>query len=216
MAHPHVDHGAPGGVVSGVRPGARVGVVLERQEGPVHRQQRDVRRGHQARAVGHRIVGAERHVVRVRPFVVPGDAIHQRIGEHGGGIARDEVAGEHELAHEQCVVVRVVIVGHVQLVEPAAVLRQHNRRTTHGESVVAAGDPVRGVAGNEQELGPRRSDGGRVDGTAGEEQGWEEEAAKHSTKIQRDRDTAQGRYDAGHIQRRTETTQGRYGGDSEG
>ncbi len=194
-----VDDTAPGGVVSGMRADARVGVVLEREEGAVHVEQRDVRRRHHHRVVGHRVVGTERILVGVRGGVGVRDSIHQRVGEHGRGVVGDQVARIDELPHQQRVVVRTVVVGHVQLVEPAPISRQHERRPAHPRPVGAVGDPVGRVARHEQELRGGWRRGGGAD--ARREQEQQGEAGEHGTKIQRRREPAQGRAGAGPARR---------------
>src|SRR5262249_55029595 len=74
-----------------------------------------------------RLVGRERFFVGMRARVRQRHARHDGVGEDERAVAREQVASKEELADEQRVVVRAIVVGAVDLVPFAAVAREHER-----------------------------------------------------------------------------------------
>ena len=71
--------------------------------------------------------------------------------------AADEIAAEHALPKEDSVIKRVIVVGNINLAEPAIHLRQIHRGAPHPQRFAVAGHPIRRVDGAHQKVGNRRA-----------------------------------------------------------
>ena len=145
------------GVAAGQR---HVDVILIRQERPVEVEDVDLsgRRGARVRLA--LVVRAERTLVGMGPCVGAGDARHGRVGEDERAVAGDQVAAVQALADQQGVVVRPIVVGDVDLVEPSAVPGEDERHAAHARLAARRRHPERGIGAAEEKLSARRRLGG--------------------------------------------------------
>ncbi len=95
------------------------------------------------------LLGVHRRVLARHPW-------DDAVGEEFRGVTADEIAREQALADEHRVVERPVVIGDIDLAEPPLHARQQDRLPTHVHATCIAGDPVRRVRGDRDELGGRR------------------------------------------------------------
>ncbi len=206
----HVEHAATRDVPALAPRELGVGAILEREIGAVVRQDVNVARGRRVRLLGGLVAGGEEAVVGVLGRVPIGEVGDGGVLEDDGRVARHEVASEDALPDDDRVVVRAVVVSHVDLVELPAEARDLDGRPPHPHPLRPAPHPEGGVPRQHQELrlhrrhaiGPAAEENGR------EEQGVEE-GAGHGMNI---RDEGSGKREARAHQRDQERC--RWGGAS--
>src|SRR5687768_8741942 len=116
------------------------------------------------------------------PLAIPAlDRGRGRILEDRHRIARLQVASKHALPHDQRLVVGAVVIGDVDLVEPAAQARELKRGGSYFYSPVLASHPEARVAGGDEELRPRR--GHALRSTSHEREDEERDEAGHAPPI---------------------------------
>jgi hypothetical protein len=92
----------------------------------------------------------------MHPAVRSGQSGDCGIGEHERTIARNDVAAEQELADEQSIGVRAIVVGAVDFVPMTVVSRENERLAAHVRAPIHRRHPIRRIIPDHQELGPRR------------------------------------------------------------
>ena len=160
LAGAQVEHTAPGGVPGPISRDIDVHVVLVRKEGPEHVEHVDLGRRLRARVRFAVLVRSERLLVGMRVRVFSRHARHDRVGEHRDAVIGSEVAPVQPLADEERVVVRVIVVGGVQLEPSGAEPGEHDRHSTNARLSARRRHPECRVDTLEQELGAWRRRGG--------------------------------------------------------
>ena len=158
-----VNDRAPRGVARGGRRVATaacardvdVGARVVGEIRPVHVDERDLGGRLRVRLLRAFVVGPERQLVRVRGRIAAGERGHDRVVEHRQRVTIDEVAPVDALRREDGVVVRLVVVGRVDLVETAPIAGEEHRRRPDAHARRVARDPIGGVPGADEELGRR-------------------------------------------------------------
>jgi len=80
----------------------------------------------------------------------------RRINEDDGAVARQKIAPIHPLAEKQRILIREVIIGGEELVEPSAVPREQQWRTSRLRFSTDGADPERRIGAAQQKLAGRR------------------------------------------------------------
>lgn len=174
-----VHHAAPRRVPRALVLGLDVGVVLEREIGAVHGDHGDFHHRRGERLVGRRVTRPEQAGAGLLRGPAPCQGRRKRILEHEDGIPAHEVAPPDTLPHERRVVVQPLVVGDEDLVKALVHAGEEDRRSAKPQPVARRTDPVRRVAGCDEELGLRRAGIGsvRAPGEDGRQQGSSEERA---------------------------------------
>src|SRR3954469_19980202 len=94
------------------------------------------------------------------------DPADRRIGENNRAVAGGDVTAVETLADEQGLVVRVHVLGRIELEEAAVVARKHDRNAADVYHAVG-GHPERRVRSSDEKLGARRWYGRRCRRSAG-------------------------------------------------
>ena len=112
-----------------------------------------------ARILASLLVGVERTLLGIGGGVGACECGHERVGDELCRVTTHDVALEESLTDEDCVIERVVGVGHVELSETPTDLREHHRCATHADPVGVGSDPEDRISGRHDELGRRRGHG---------------------------------------------------------
>ena len=130
--------------------------ILERHVRTEHVEHVDLGRCRRGGVSGSVVVGPERGFVRMSPCVRVRDAGDGRVREDDRAVARHQIPPVEPLAQEQRVFVREVVIGGEQLVEPAIIACQYQRRPAGSRFAVGRRDPEGRIGAAQKELAARR------------------------------------------------------------